>query len=191
MTWINYVKADDAVGRLKTIYQKYTRPNSKLSNIISAHSLRPHMLEGHMAFYRAILYHSANKLPLWYLEAIGVYVSYLNGCSYCISHHTLFGGQVIDDQQRWQVIIKHLTGGKPELAFDGKELALMKYACQLTNKPKLVTENMIHDTLAAGATDGDILEVNQVCGYFSYANRTVLGLGITEEGEYFADPEKE
>jgi AhpD family alkylhydroperoxidase len=117
MTFINYVKSDEASGRLKTIYDKYTRPNSKLSNIISAHSLRPHMLEGHMAFYRAILYHSANKLPLWFLEAIGIYVSYLNGCSYCISHHTLFGRGTIDDKQRWEGIVASLTGGNPESAF--------------------------------------------------------------------------
>ena len=190
MTWINYIKPDEATGRLKKQYEKYTRPDSRLSNIISAHSLRPHMLEGHMAFYRAILYHTANKLPLWFLEAIGVYVSHLNGCSYCVSHHTLFGGQVIADKQRWQEIVNNLTNDKPELVFDGKELALIKYAYQLTVNPKLITEEMINNIRNDGADDGEILEVNQVCGYFSYANRTVLGLGINEEGEYFADVSK-
>ena len=36
---------------------------------------------------------------------------------------------------------------------------------------------------AAGMTDGEILEVNQVVAYFAYANRTVLGLGVTTEGD--------
>ena len=191
MTWINYIKPGEATGRLKKQYQKYTRPESKLSNIISAHSLRPHMLEGHMAFYRAILYHTANKLPLWFLEAIGIYVSHLNECRYCVSHHTLFGGHVIDDKQRWQGIVDSLINDKPELAFEGKELALMQYAYQLTLKPKLITEEMINAIRNAGADDGEILEVNQVCGYFSYANRTVLGLGINEDGEFFADTSKD
>jgi hypothetical protein len=31
--------------------------------------------------------------------------------------------------------------------------------------------------------DGEILEVNQVTAYFAYANRTVLGLGVTTEGD--------
>ncbi len=188
MTWIRYVKPNEASGRLKSMYDKYTRPNSKLSNIITAHSLRPHMLEGHMAFYRAMLYHPANQMPLWFLEAIGIYVSYLNECNYCVSHHTLFGRQAIEDKQKWDEIVASLTSGNPESAFEGKELALLKYAGALTLKPSAITDQIIRDLRASGANDGEILEVNQVCGYFSYANRTVLGLGITEEGEYFDEP---
>ena len=30
----------------------------------------------------------------------------------------------------------------------------------------------------AGWADGQILEINQVAGYFAYANRTVTGLGV-------------
>jgi uncharacterized protein YciW len=35
----------------------------------------------------------------------------------------------------------------------------------------------------AGLDDGMILEVNQVVAYFAYANRTVLGLGVSHAGE--------
>jgi len=35
----------------------------------------------------------------------------------------------------------------------------------------------------AGWSDGEILEINQVASYFNYANRTVLGLGISLEGD--------
>ena len=31
--------------------------------------------------------------------------------------------------------------------------------------------------------DGEILEINQVCSYFAYANRTVLGLGVITKGD--------
>ncbi len=34
-----------------------------------------------------------------------------------------------------------------------------------------------------GWADGEILEINQVVSYFAYANRTVLGLGISTDGE--------
>ena len=37
------------------------------------------------------------------------------------------------------------------------------------------------------ADNGEILEVNQVAGYFAYANRTVLGLGVTLKDEVYAD----
>ena len=36
---------------------------------------------------------------------------------------------------------------------------------------------------AVGATDGEILEVNQVCAYFCYSNRTLNGLGVTLAGD--------
>jgi uncharacterized protein YciW len=62
---------------------------------------------------------------------------------------------------------------------------LLAYARDVTMDPNSITEQSICDIRTAGADDGEILEVNQVCGYFSYANRTVLGLGITEDGEYF------
>ena len=47
---------------------------------------------------------------------------------------------------------------------------------------------------AAGATDGEILETNQVCCYFNYVNRSLNGLGVTLAGDvvgYYADDEPE
>ncbi len=35
----------------------------------------------------------------------------------------------------------------------------------------------------AGLGDGEILEINQVVSYFAYANRTVLGLGVSTRGD--------
>ena len=34
-----------------------------------------------------------------------------------------------------------------------------------------------------GASDEEILEVNQVCAYFNYSNRTLNGLGVSTEGD--------
>ena len=42
---------------------------------------------------------------------------------------------------------------------------------------------MIDDMRGAGFDDGEILEINQVTAYFAYANRTILGLGSTTEGD--------
>lgn len=44
-----------------------------------------------------------------------------------------------------------------------------------------MAKDVIEELKAAGATDGDILEVNQVTGYFAYANRTILGLRLANE----------
>ena len=34
-----------------------------------------------------------------------------------------------------------------------------------------------------GASDSEILEVNQVCAYFCYSYRIINGLGVTLEGD--------
>ena len=188
MTWIDFVPFEDADGRLKTLYDRYKRPNDTVSNIITAQSLRPHLLEGHMALYRAVLGHTANALPLWFLEAVGVYVSALNGCAYCIGHHGHYGGLAFKGEAgEWRAIVDALLEDRVADAFDGKHLALLRYAAAVTRDPASITEQTIHGLRDAGANDGEILEVNQVAGYFAYANRTVLGLGITLDGEIHAD----
>jgi uncharacterized protein YciW len=42
---------------------------------------------------------------------------------------------------------------------------------------------MVADLRNAGYNDGEILEINQVVAYFAYANRTVLGLGCSTDGD--------
>ncbi len=49
MTWIKTVSYDDAQGRLLTLYDRVRGPGNNVDNIMLAHSLRPHSMEGHMA----------------------------------------------------------------------------------------------------------------------------------------------
>jgi len=42
------------------------------------------LLLGHMTLYKNVLHNSNNTLPKWYLETLGVYVSSLNNCAYCV-----------------------------------------------------------------------------------------------------------
>ena len=71
----------------------------------------------------------------------------------------------------------------PRAGFDGKEQAGIRYARLLTQAPTSVAEEDIQGLRRAGFNDGEILEANQVISYFAYANRLVLGLGVTTEGD--------
>mgnify|MGYP003673054682 CR=1 FL=1 len=130
MPWIKTIPFDAATGKLRDLYTRVTGPGNNVDNIMMMHSLRPHTMEGHMAIYKYVLHHRDNTIPKWFLEALGVWVSSLNDCTYCVEHH--FAG--------------------------------MK-------------------RLMAGWNDGEILEINQVTAYFAYANRTVLGLGCSTQGD--------
>ena len=183
MTWINTIAYEDARGRLKKLYDRVKGPDNNIDNIMLAHSLRPHTMEGHMAIYKYAIHHSANTLPKSYLEIIGVYVSLLNECRYCIDHHFAGLCRLIDNDQRAAEIRAALDTRNPEEAFDGKELAGLRYVEKLTVNQGEMSRADIDALRSAGYEDGEILEVNQVAAYFAYANRTVLGLGINTEGD--------
>ena len=57
------------------------------------------------------------------------------------------------------------------------------YAHLVAIAPSDVSERDIVGLRDAGFDDGEILEINQVTSYFCYANRTVLGLGVSTAGD--------
>ena len=181
--WIDGISFENATGKLRKLYERVAGPGNNVDNIMLAHSLRPHTMEGHMSLYKHVLHNSANQLPKWYLEAIGVYVSRLNDCDYCFDHHLAGMKRLMDDPPKSSAIEAALSALEPADAFAGRELAGLNYAALLTTSPSAITETDIHQLRAAGFDDGEILEINQVTAYFAYANRTVLGLGIDTKGD--------
>ncbi len=183
MSWIATIEPPAAEGRLKKTYDRLRGPDGQIDNILTAHSLRPHTLEGHMALYKSVLHHAGNKVSRRLLEAIGVYVSHLNGCAYCVEHHYAGLCRLLDDPERGPAIRRSLEDERPGRAFSGPALAALKYAARLTHDPGRIEEADIAALRQAGFSDGEILEINQVTAYFAYANRMVLGLGIGLDGE--------
>ena len=183
MTWIKTVPYGEATGRLKTLYDRVKGPGDNVDNIMMAHSLRPHSMEGHMHLYKYVLHHSANTVPKHFLETIGVLVSLLNGCSYCVEHHFQGLRRLLGDDGRANAIRHALEAGAPGEAFDDKHAAALAYATALTTDPASMTAAAVDALREHGWDDGEILEINQVTAYFSYANRTVLGLGVSTEGD--------
>ena len=183
MTWIKTIPYDDANGKLKKLYDRIKGPDNNVDNIMLAHSLRPHSMEGHMALYKYVLHHPGNTLPIVFLETVGVYVSSLNRCAYCVEHHFAGMSRLLGDDVRAAAVRDALEARKPGDAFEGFELAALEYAGKLTIAADTVAEKDIEALRRAGLDDGEILEVNQVTSYFCYANRMVLGLGVSTEGD--------
>ena len=183
MTWISTISYDDAGGALKRLYDRIKGPDDNVDNIMLAHSLRPHSMQGHMTLYKYVLHHPRNTLPKSYLETIGVYVSLLNECEYCVEHHYAGMARLLGDEERATEIRQALEEGNPAKAFSGRELAGLEYSALLTTSAGDLSADNIEDLRSAGFDDGEILEINQVSAYFAYANRTVLGLGISADGD--------
>ena len=183
MSWIKIVAREEAAGRLRELYERVAGSDGTVDNVLQIHSLRPHTLEAHMALYKNVLHHSGNKVPKWLLETVGIYVSLLNGCAYCVAHHFAGLSRLLQDETRAREIRTALETEVFEGAFAPRERAILGYARQLTHAPAEVGEISIQALRTAGLDDGEILEVNQVASYFAYVNRTVLGLGVTTTGD--------
>ena len=184
MSWIDTIAYEKADSKLKALYDRVKGPNNNVDNIMMMHSLRPHSMEGHMAIYKYVLHHRDNTIDKWFLETLGVWVSTLNKCDYCVEHH--FAGLkrlLNDDEKATQIRSAIDTNNIENAPLENRQKTAMEYARKLTNNPGSIGEESIEKLRADGFTDGEILEINQVCAYFSYANRTVLGLGCSTEGD--------
>lgn len=184
MAWIKTIAYGDATGKLKKLYDRVKGPDDNVDNIMMSHSLRPHTMEAHMAVYKYVLHHSANTIPKWFLEVLGVWVSRLNDCHYCVEHHFAGMKRLLGDDARADAIRVAIDARDPAVApLDDAQRQAMGYALKLTLDPGGMAEADVQALRDAGYDDGQIVEINQVCAYFSYANRTVLGLGCSTEGD--------
>ena len=183
MSWIKTIPYEKADARLKRIYDKVKGPNNNIDNVLSIHSLRPHSLTGHMTLYKSVLHNSNNTLPKWYLESLGVYVSQLNKCNYCVKHHLAGLKRLLESEVKGEQFYCAVEADDVSDYFGNYYDLGMSYARKLTLEHHNIVAEDIIDLRSSGFTDGEILEINQVVSYFNYVNRSVVGLGVSTEGD--------
>lgn len=181
--WISMIEDADADEHLLETLKLARTPHGTVDNVMRVHSHRPNTMRGHVTLYRAALHDDANTLPTWLQETISSYVSILNDCPYSLANHWANARHLIGDDDKADAIEKALHAGAPESVFSGAELALMQYAKKLTVSPAAMVEGDVSALRAEGLNDGEILEANQIIGYFNYVNRLLNGLGVTTEGD--------
>ena len=188
--WISIINDDEAEPDLLKALESARTPHGTVDNVMRVHSHRPNTMLGHVALYRSVLHDDANTLPTWLQEVIGSYVSALNKCDYSYANHWKNAAHLIGDKKRADTIELALKNRCPEDAFAGQELALLQYAETLTLTPGKMKEKDVRALQNAGLDDGQILEANQIIGYFNYVNRCLNGLGVTTQGDvigYYSD----
>ncbi len=183
MTWIKTILPEEATGELQEIYEKTKSPHGTYDHVYISKSLRPQTIWGHDVIYRAVLHHPDITLPLWFLELIATYTGVLNKCDYSATHHGANYRALLADEARQKEIDAALAADKFEDVFSGKELEFLRYTKKLTLTPGDIVKADIDAMRMAGADDGEILEVNQVCAVFNYSNRSLSGLGVDLEDD--------
>jgi uncharacterized peroxidase-related enzyme len=174
---------DEASPALREMLDRVRTPHGTVDNVMRVHSLRPQTMQGHLALYKSVLHSPDNVLPFWFLEVAACCTSIVNRCAYSLEHHFMNVRRLLKDDARAFAIKAALEAGRPEDAFSGRELALLRYVAKLTANVAHMQRSDIDALRAAGCDDGEILEINQVCAYFNYSNRLLNGLGVTTEGD--------
>ena len=177
------ISDEDASKELKEVLDLARTPHGTVDNVMRVHSLRPNTMKGHVTLYRAALHDDANTIPMWFQETVSSYVSILNDCAYSLENHWKNAAHLIDDAKKSDAIEKALWSKMPQDVFDGVELEMLRYAEKLTLRPNSMVQEDVLALKAVGAEDGEILELNQIVGYFNYVNRLLNGLGVTTSGD--------
>ncbi|MEO1780257.1 MAG: peroxidase-related enzyme, partial [Pseudomonadota bacterium] len=180
--WIRMISDQEADPALKEVLDLARTPHGTVDNVMRVHSLRPNTMVGHVKLYRACLHDDTNTIPMWFQEVISAYVSTLNDCPYSYANHWKNAAHLMGDAERAARVEAALQARTPEAAFEGAELALLQYAEKLTLRPGEMVEADVTALKDAGVPDGEILEANQIVGYFNYVNRLLNGLGVTTAG---------
>jgi|TARA_B100001059_G_C17775885_1_gene551218 uncharacterized peroxidase-related enzyme len=181
--WIEMISDEDAGPELAEMLDLARTPHGTVDNVMRVHSLRPNTMKGHVTLYRAALHDDTNTIPMWLQETISSYVSILNDCPYSLANHWKNAAHLIGDTEKATKVEQALRAHRPEDAFQGAELEMLKYAYKLTTKPGDMQQQDVQNLRDFGLDDGQILEVNQIVGYFNYVNRLLNGLGVTTSGD--------
>ena len=181
--WIKMISDKDADEELSEVLNLARTPHGTVDNVMRVHSLRPSTMKGHVTLYRAALHDESNTIPMWFQETISSYVSILNDCPYSYANHWKNAAHLMQDPTKAKQVEIALNAKKPESHFVGAELVMLEYTEKLTLKPGKMVEADVIKLRDGGVDDGQILELNQIIGYFNYVNRLLNGLGVTTSGD--------
>ncbi len=176
MPWIGVVEPEEATGQLAEVYEDVGRRRGNVANIYKIHSLNPQALKAHLDFYTSILYRQGG-LKRAQREMIGVVVSALNQCDYCVVHHS----EALARYEKSSEVLRRLQTDYRKAPLPEKEARMLEYCARLTQSPDAMQEKDVLSLVEAGFEDSEILDINLIASYFNFVNRVVLGLDVELE----------
>ncbi len=80
-----------------------------------------------------------------------------------------------------EALVAQLSEEWRQAAIDDADRAMLTYTEKLTLRPWEMVEADVIALRDAGFSDAEILDINQVTGYYAYVNRLADGLGVALE----------
>lgn len=175
MSFVGSVPDEQASPPLKNLYAAIRQKMGFLPNYFQALGRRPGLVEGHLALTAAV--EQSPALPLALKEKMGLVVSGINSSSYCIAVHM----ELLRRMGVEKPLGKKLVTDYPNAPVEAKEMALFRFADQLTVRPADVKQEDVDALRAAGWDDDAIVEAVVAVSYYNFINRVSMGLGVVAE----------
>ena len=78
-------------------------------------------------------------------------------------------------------LVQQLIEDYRQAGISDRDRAMLDYVVKLTLEPWNVQQADVERLRQAGFTDREILDINQITGYYAYVNRLADGLGVELE----------
>jgi uncharacterized peroxidase-related enzyme len=174
--WIASVPPEHATGPLAEAYQSQFEKIGQVTELTQIGGLYPDLVEARLRLY-AVVDATPSDVPDHVRRAVALLTSVLNGCLFCTVGHTekLTASGYGELAQKIKKDPERVTTGDP------KKDAAISYARKLVIDPRHIVEQDVTALRAAGFSDLDILDINNITAYYCYINRVAAGLGLQRE----------
>ncbi len=177
MAWIRRVDESEASSELSDANNEVASLPREIANIFGVQSLNPAAMLVHVRLFSTIML-GESSLSQADRDLIGLVVSNANGCKYGVEYETEALRKHKSDEEIDRIRQNVWTAGLSD-----RTMAMLVYALKLNRMPSDVVEADLNDLRSIGCSDQEIVDMNLVVSYFSFANRVALGLGVGSRPE--------
>ena len=79
------------------------------------------------------------------------------------------------------LLVEQITADFRRADISAQNRAMLEYALKLTLEPWNMVKEDVENLQQSGFADAEILDINQITGYFAFVNRLADGLGVELE----------
>jgi uncharacterized peroxidase-related enzyme len=175
--WIETIGWDHADGVLKEAYDWQAERLGEPTEFTMLGSLYPDIVMERLRLYRAV--EGCPSALADRERQLAAYVtSLLNGTTHCASGLRVKLRTLDVRADVMAAIEKNPTA--PATGDDRLD-AVLAYAARLTAEPRSIDGQHVDALRAAGLSDLDIIDLNNIVAYYNYINRVANGLGLFTE----------
>jgi uncharacterized peroxidase-related enzyme len=174
MSKISILENKNSTGETKTILMELEKSFGFIPNLFSTIAQYPAALKPILDLYQAVTAESSISRKLQ--EVANLETSRINGCNYCIYHHSEMGKMAgLSSAQ-----IDSLKTGIIDTSFNNKEKTVIEYSTAVTKDAENIPEEL-YNRVKSFFTNSEIVNLTLIIGLMNLFNKFSGALGIELE----------